>query len=129
MGGETTLRHATRFAWWVSTAAVAAGSLIASGSSLAHTEGFDSKVTIRERDGGTEYGGRVLSDRAACERNRAIKLYRSNGEFVGNSTTDEEGRWSFHFVGQRYYARVSKRVDGSGGHRHICRADRSPTTD
>ena len=121
--------HARRFACWVCTAAVAAGSLIASGSSLAHTQGFDSKVTIRERAGGTEYGGRVLSDRAACERDRRIKLYRSNRDFIGDSTTDDEGRWSYVFVGQHYHARATKRVDGSAGHRHICRADRSPTTD
>ena len=75
------------------------------------------------------YGGRVLSDRAACERDRRIELYRSNGDFIGDSTTDDEGRWSYIFVGQHYHARATKRVDGSAGHRHICRADRSPTTD
>lgn len=109
-------------------AAVAALGVLAASSALAHTKHFESTITIREREDGLLYTGRVLSDRDACERNRRVKLFRSDGQFVGDTETDRRGRWSFAFVGQRYYATAPKRVDGSGSHRHVCEYDRSPTT-
>jgi hypothetical protein len=119
---------ATTFMRRLGLAAIAAVGLVASASAHAHTQSYESTITIRERDGGTRYTGRVFSDRAACEKNRTVKLFRSNGDFVGDTSTNERGRWSYVFVGQRYYVTAPRRVDGSGDHRHVCRHDRSPTT-
>lgn len=96
---------------------------------FAHVKGFDSKVTIRAPSEAT-YKGRVISERPRCEPGRTVKLVRPNGEVVATTITDAEGRWSHtFFIGDRYYAKVTRRVDGTGAHRHVCRADRSRTID
>ena len=109
--------------------ALAALLVCAVGATVAfgHVKGFDSKVTIREPKPNV-YEGRVISQRPRCERARTVKLFRANGEFVSSTTTDADGRWRIPLViGKRYYAKVTRRVDGTGAHRHVCRADRSRT--
>ena len=121
MGQSTTIRR-------LGVAAVCALCAWTSASALAHTESYKSKITIRERDGGVRYTGRVFSDLPACERNRRVKLFTADGTFVGAAETNGQGRWSFEFAGQRYYATAPRNVEGSGSHRHVCKYDRSPTT-
>jgi hypothetical protein len=113
--------------WACLTAVITAG-LIAVASSSAHTESYESKITIKHEEGTAKYSGRVISALGSCEKNRTVKLYTSAGKEIAETTTSNKGRWKYEFVGQRYYARVLKRVDGSGQHEHVCRADRSPTT-
>lgn len=113
-----------------SVVAVAALLVCAVGATLAlaHVKGFDSKVTIRAPEPGI-YKGRVISERPRCEPGRTVKLVRPNGDVVATTTTDAEGRWQYGFIGERYYAKVTRRVDGTGAHRHVCRSDRSRTID
>jgi len=117
-----------RFATVVIATVTVAAALVAAAGSSAHTESFDSTVTIRHEDGTAKYSGRVISDRDACKRNRTIRLHTAKGDVIAETTTNGKGRWRYEFIGQRYYATVTKRVDGSGQHQHVCRADRSPTT-
>ena len=121
--------HATAVVRRLGLAALAVGAAVLSASALAHTQGYDTKITIRERQEGVQYGGRVISDRRACERNRRVKFFRANGDFVNDTETDGQGRWNFAFVGERYYATAPKAVKGAGDHRHVCKFDRSPTTE
>ncbi len=113
---------------WAFTATVVAAGLIIAGPSSAHTQTYESTITIKHEDMTAKYSGRVISEREACERNRAVKLRTEEGMVVGETTTNNKGRWKYEFIGQRYYATVAKRVDGGGPHEHVCLGDRSPTT-
>lgn len=113
---------------WASGAAVIAAGLIAAAGSSAHTEGYKSTITIEHEDGTAKYKGRVISELASCEKDRTVKLYTSEDVVIADTTTNNKGRWKHEFSGERYYARVTKRVDGSGQHEHVCKPDKSPTT-
>jgi hypothetical protein len=109
------------------TVVIIAG-LIAVAASSAHTESYKSTITIKHENGSPRYSGRVISSLEACERNRTVKLYTSEGEVIAETTTNDRGHWRYEFIGARYYARVVRRVIGSGQHEHVCKGDRSPTT-
>ena len=108
--------------------AVITAGLIAAASSSAHTESYKSTITIKHEDGSSVYKGRVISSLESCERNRTVKLHTSEGAVIAETTTNENGRWRYEFIGARYYATVTRRVIDSGQHHHVCLPDRSPTT-
>jgi hypothetical protein len=107
--------------------ALAIGALAWSGPATAHDKAFDSRITIKSPESHI-FKGRVFSDKPSCERNRTVKLYRkTTGQdpVAAVTETDDEGRWRIEFVGDRYYARVTRRVRERPGHRHVCLSDRS----
>jgi hypothetical protein len=106
---------------------LAAAALIVAGVADAHTQSYPSKITIRQKNEFT-YVGRVISDRAACETERRVKVFTADGTYLEETDTDDRGRWRYEFAGNNYYVTVTRRVDGSGNHEHICKPDRSPTT-
>jgi hypothetical protein len=108
--------------------ALGAGLFAWSGPASAHDQAYDSKVTIHEPQPAT-YRGRVKSEKRGCVRNRLVKLYNASGDkYAGFSDeTDDEGRWQITIFGAEYYAKVTREVKTPGNHRHVCRADTSPT--
>jgi hypothetical protein len=96
----------------------------------AHDQAYDTRITIHEVDEGLNYRGRVISKLHACERNRTIKFKRRRAgpdELINTIQSDDEGKWRFGFVGERYYVVAVHVVVGGSGHHHACRRDRSPT--
>ncbi len=95
----------------------------------AHNVRFDDRVTIRTNP---DFHGRVISQRAGCERQRTVKIYREEGGPDGlfaSTKTDADGRWE-RLVSQLtgdFYARIRRKDIGSPGHDHICKGDRSPS--
>jgi hypothetical protein len=108
-------------------AGLAAALLACAGAAIAHDAGFDSKVTIRTDDM-IVYKGRVTSDLHRCETNRRVELYTGSDVFLGADRTNDEGRWRINTgpTALTYYARAVRKVIEGNGHRHVCRADRSP---
>ena len=93
-----------------------------------HVAKFKTKVTIRNVDN-VEYRGKVSSRKRPCIRRRAISLYRNEPrEVIGTDKSDRKGRWLVELLipGDDYYARAARRVITRSGHRHVCRAGRSP---
>ena len=96
----------------------------------AHNEEFEVTLTIKDK--GAKFKGRVRSDSDDCTKKRRVILYgQEAGEDpmeVGRVRSDREGRWTFQFVGDHYYAEVEEKVIERGDHKHTCLFDRSPTT-
>lgn len=110
--------------WLVGLACV--GALLVPAQAGAHDNSFKSRVTIHHPSD-PQYRGRVFSRSPQCVADRLVKLFTASGVLVGEDTTDDEGRWSYTFLGERYYAKVTRAVRGGAGHRHVCQPDRSPT--
>jgi hypothetical protein len=92
---------------------------------------IDSKVTISAH--APAFHGRVKSDNHACETGRKVKLFkRRHGpdHLLGHDETNHRGRWQ---VGMNplssgaYYAKVTRREEGTAGTIYVCRRDRSRT--
>lgn len=71
--------------------------------------------------------GKVKSKVGKCTRGRAVRVFQEDDgpdTFVGEDTSDGDGKWSLEFLGgnQRYYAK-SKKVTKGGT---VCKAGRSP---
>lgn len=112
--------------WTTFTAAALLTGLVAA-SAGAHDQGYDSRVTIRAPAPGV-YKGRVLSDTPKCIESRTVKVYSDTGYLLDKDETDSEGRWQIApLIGKNYYAKVTREVRGSAGHRHVCRPDVSRT--
>lgn len=115
----------------VALATVACAAAVLGGSPATAGESYKSRVTIREPEPGN-YRGRVISDKAACERRRLVKVYADFGDGdplqIGEDRTDRQGRWEIKpIIGEDYYATVKRARKGSGENRYTCRGDRSPT--
>ena len=109
--------------------ATAAGLLAMAAPAGSHDAGYDSRVTIHNPQPGV-WHGRVFSERDSCEPDRLVKLMRPRpgpDEEVARDRTDADGRWDYIPIGERYYARVVRKVIERPGHRHVCRADESRT--
>ena len=95
-----------------------------------HNKRFNTRVTNSEPTPGN-YQGKVFSGSKACVRKRGLKIWYDapgpDDEFLNDFKADSEGRWEYHFLGTEYYVTARRVVRGSGDHRHVCRADRSPT--
>jgi hypothetical protein len=98
----------------------------------AHNERFKSRVTIEHTDG-PNYEGDVFSRKGACVRFRLVQFWLDNTGspdfLVEEVRADRQGHWQFGFVGSAYYARVTRVVKKPGDHKHVCKADRSPTVE
>lgn len=112
--------------------AVAVASVL--GFSTAEATGIvrvPSHISIKSN--GLTFSGKVTSPNAACVRARRVTLYRTNGNRLGSTRTGREGRWKITARGSagitlgRFYAKVSRRSEGTAGTIYICRAARSKT--
>lgn len=116
----------------VGVATVALGAGLAS----AHTKKFNTEVTINFTAGlyFDTFDGEVNSNTNACERNRQVKVKRvepGKDPVFGTDISDAQGEWEvsngFAPPGD-YYATVKKKVlKKTNNHKHICKADKSPT--
>lgn len=107
--------------------AIASVLAFASGIAGAHGVDFDGKVTIKTDP---SFHGRVISEKAACEKQRKVRIYREQSGPDGlytKTTTGDDGRWE-HLVSQLtgdFYAKIRRSDIGSAGHEHVCQSDRS----
>jgi hypothetical protein len=107
----------------------------------AHTAKFETKVKIKDfvipekQARGDLFGsffGRVRSGRDQCVRKRKVKIFqKQSGDdaLEGKGTSDTNGFFGVpvKLSGSGvFYAKVSKRVHGSGRHSHVCKGARSP---
>jgi hypothetical protein len=87
-------------------------------------------VTIEYPGAGT-YEGDVISRSEACVRKRKVQFWFDNDgtpdDLITTVTANRQGHWRFQFVGEAYYARVLRVVKTPGDHRHVCKADQSPS--
>lgn len=90
----------------------------------------DSSVTISEK--APAFHGRVKSDARPCVQHRKVELFRAKrhaaDKFLGRDHTNNHGRWQVDVSPLRsggYYAKVTRRSEGTAGTIHICRSDRS----
>ena len=110
----------------IATAAVAAIPALAT-----NVVKIDSKVTISHH--APAFHGRVKSDNHACEVGRNVKLFkRRHGpdDFLGHDETNHKGRWKVAvnpLSSGAYYAKVTRREEGTAGTIYVCRRDRSKT--
>lgn len=102
-------------------------------TATAHVARWDSRVKITAYAENTSFLGKVRSERRACKRNRKVSVWKVNpGAMdgpVGTARTNRRGIWAVSAPGAesgRYYAKVKRRVRKSAGHKHVCKADRSP---
>ena len=104
---------------------------IASMSALAtQVERIDSKVTISKK--APAFHGRVKSDKQPCVEQRKVELFKARrhrpDKLLGKDHTNHQGRWEVDVNPLRpggYYAKVTRRSEGTAGTIHICRPDRS----
>jgi hypothetical protein len=82
---------------------------------------------------GLTFSGRVTASNRACDIHRRVTLYRTNGNVLGHTTTSSTGRWKIRAQGSagitlgRFYARVTRRSEGTAGTIYVCEAARSRT--
>ncbi len=85
------------------------------------------RSTIRENP---DFHGRVTSSKAACEKDRKVKVYREQSGpdgLLASTRTDDDGRWEY-LAGQLtgdFYAKIRRTDVGPQGHDHVCKGDRS----
>jgi hypothetical protein len=119
-------RRAALIVCAVLTAAVAAVPALAT-----NVVKIDSKVTISAH--APAFHGRVKSDNHACETGRKVKLFkRRHGpdHLLGHDETNHKGRWQVGvnpLSSGAYYAKVTRREEGTAGTIYVCRRDRSRT--
>ena len=90
----------------------------------------DSKVTISEKF--PAFHGRVKSNAHPCVQQRKVKVFRAKrhrpDKFLGRDRTNNHGHWQGKVNPLKsggYYAKVTRRSEGTAGTIHICRKDRS----
>jgi hypothetical protein len=103
---------------------------------IAHKERFKTRVTIQEVKPNQKYEGEVKSRLQACERRRPMQMYYDDPAGsdipVGDSfRSDRQGHWEQELLapGSQYYVIATRVVKRPGDHKHVCKSDRSRTTD
>lgn len=108
-------------------AAIVSVFAFASGIAGAHGVAFDGKVTIKTDP---SFHGRVVSEKAACEKQRKVRIYREQSGpdgLLAKTATGDDGRWEYlvtQLTGD-FYAKIRRSDIGSAGHEHVCKGDRS----
>jgi hypothetical protein len=119
--------------WFVvGICAVAATALVAS-SAIAHTKAFKTSAKITS-GGPTGAKGKIGCPNgcpAKCKAGRTVTLFLKNGANgipVGSDKTDAKGRWEIDaaLTEGDYHVRVKGKVIRGHGHKHSCKAGRSP---
>jgi hypothetical protein len=96
----------------------------------AHNASFASSVSI-DYDG-TNFEGRVQSERNRCERGRTVSVFKAlegPDRLIGTDETNDNGFYSVPKPGAqgRFYAQVAREVFGGYRHSHVCQGDTSGT--
>ena len=103
------------------------------GLEIASAHSFNAKTTVMmsslDIDGAA---GPLRSKRDDCKPGRKVKLYRQRqgkDDLIGWAFSNSEGRWELvtDLALGRYYVVVTRSVDNSGSHEHICSRDTSRT--
>ena len=88
--------------------AIAAVALMGAGTAVAGG-GTDSKVSLKEV--GSEFRGKVTSEKRTCERKRTVRVYRAEAgedELIGSDVTDSNGKYLVDFnlvvINKKHYA-------------------------
>ena len=104
------------------------------GVATGHVARWDSEIKITGYVDNTSFLGKVRSERKTCKRKRKVSVWKRNpGAMdapVGTARTNRRGIWAVSAPGAEtgvYYAHVKKRVRKRAGHKHVCKADRSPS--
>lgn len=88
---------------------------------------------IRIAGNGLRFHGRVTSPNHACVESRTVTLYRTNGDVLGTTHTNNRGRWHIEAEGSagisqgHFYAIVKRESQGTAGTIYVCKAARSRT--
>ncbi len=87
-----------------------------------------SRVTLAQ---GAPFHGKVLSKKAACERNRTVEVYRVDPGPDGlydSTTSNAQARWSIPAgtPNGKFYAVVKQRSIGTAGTTFVCKKAISP---
>lgn len=88
---------------------------------------------ISIKGNGLTFSGRVTAKNAACDSGRKVTLYRTSSLKLGSATTSSSGHWKITASGSagislgHFYAKVSKRSEGTAGTIYVCKAARSKT--
>ena len=120
----------------VATIATSASALgLACGLSVADatkTVKIASHITIKDK--GLKFSGKVSAKNSACDGGRKVTLYRKSGPLkLGTTTTSTSGAWKIQpsgFAGitlGHFYAKVSKRTEGTAGTIYVCKGATSKT--
>jgi hypothetical protein len=124
------MRHAHHRPFVVVCAVLAVAALAAAPAFAAVVK-YDSKVTISSKD--PAFHGHVRSENHACEVQRTVKLYKQrpgDDKLLGKDKTGGAGRWEVDvdpLKSGAYYAKVTRREEGTAGTTFVCRRDTSPT--
>jgi hypothetical protein len=90
-----------------------------------------SHISIKSK--GLTFSGRVTAKNAACDSGRKVTLYRTSSLKLGSAPTSSSGHWKITASGSagislgHFYAKVSKRSEGTAGTIYVCKAARSKT--
>jgi hypothetical protein len=90
-----------------------------------------SHISIKSQ--GLIFSGRVTAKNAACDSGRKVTLYRTSSLKLGSATTSSSGHWKITASGSagislgHFYAKVTKRSEGTAGTIYVCKAARSKT--
>jgi hypothetical protein len=90
-----------------------------------------SHISIKSQ--GLIFSGRVTAKNAACDSGRKVTLYRTSSLKLGSATTSSSGHWKITASGSagislgHFYAKVTKRSEGTAGTIYVCKAARSAT--
>jgi hypothetical protein len=121
-------------------AVVAIMSVVLVAGATAHKVKYDTAVTIKydkpnknDPYAKAAFDGRLSSDKARCEKNRTVDVYRRevNGSetLIGSDATDVTGAWGIQpgsVAPGTYFAYTAKKVlRKKKKHRHICKAGTS----
>ncbi len=93
-------------------AVMAALSLTSAGATSAKAVRSASHILIRSH--GLRFSGRVTSPSVGCLSERGVTLYRTNGDVLGFTRTDQRGHWHIRAQGSagitmgQFYAKVHR---------------------
>jgi hypothetical protein len=90
-----------------------------------------SHITIKDK--GLKFSGKVSAKNSACDGGRKVTLYSKKSLKLGTATTNSSGAWKIQpsgFTGislHHFYAKVSKRTEGTAGTIFVCKGATSKT--
>lgn len=112
-------------------ASTAALGLTSAEATAGRTVRLASHISIRNH--GLRFGGRVTSSNGACESARKVTLYRTNGDVLGSTQTNNRGHWNIRAEGsagislEHFYAVVKRESQGTAGTIYVCKKAKSAT--
>lgn len=109
----------------------AVGALGVTSAEATHVVKIASHISIRSHN--LTFSGRVTSPNHACQPERRVTLYRTNGDVLGHTHTNSHDHWKITASGSagislgHFYAKVKRTSQGAAGTIYVCKAARSRT--